>query len=56
MTFHRQKLRVKELAVALNCGIDEIISSCVILEIPASSPISSLTIEDCQKIIKFMNK
>ena len=51
MTFHKTKLRVKELAKLLDLDYPEIISTCVLLEIPASSPISSLSLDQCKRII-----
>ena len=56
MVFHLAKLRVKELAKALNIDCPEIIATCTILEIPASSPLSSLTIDQCTKIIEFLQE
>jgi hypothetical protein len=50
------KLRVKEIAEALNIDSSEIIASCTLLEIPASSPLSSLSIEQCKKIIDHIEK
>ncbi len=53
MTFHTAKLRVKELADALNVDESDIIATCAILKIPASSPLTSLSIEQCKKISDF---
>ena len=50
------KLRVKELAEALNIDSSEIIASCALLEIPASSPISSISISQCKEIIDYIQK
>ncbi len=50
------KLRVKELAEALCIDSSGIIATCVLLEIPASSPLSSLSIEQCKKIIDHVQK
>ena len=56
MNFNMTKLRVKELAEALNVDSPEIIAACVLLEIPASSPLSSLSIEECKQIIEYIQK
>tara|TARA_Y100001968_G_C18871760_1_gene487527 strand:+ start:239 stop:406 length:168 start_codon:yes stop_codon:yes gene_type:complete len=50
------RLRVKELADALNIDSSEIIASCTLLEIPASSPLSSISIEQCKVIIDYIQK
>tara|TARA_B100001250_G_C19795108_1_gene788341 strand:- start:68 stop:238 length:171 start_codon:yes stop_codon:yes gene_type:complete len=54
MTFHKAKLRVKELAEALGVDTPEIIATCALLKIPASSPLSSLSVEECKKIIDYI--
>ena len=54
MTFHKAKLRVRELADALSVDTNEIVSTCTLLKIPASSPLSSLSVEDCKKIIDYL--
>ena len=54
MVFHTAKLRVKELADALSVDNTEIISTCALLKIPASSPLSSLSIEQCKRIIDYL--
>ena len=54
MVFHIAKLRVKELAEALSVDTDEIISACTLLKIPATSPLSSLSVENCKKIIDYL--
>ena len=51
MNFNVAKLRVKELAEALNVDCPEIIATCVLLKIPASSPLASLSIEQSKQII-----
>ena len=51
MSFQITKLRVKELAKALKVDTSEIIATCILLKIPASSPLSSLTLEQCKEII-----
>ena len=56
MNFNVARLRVKELAEALNIESSEIIASCVLLDIPASSPLSSISIEQCKKIIDYIQK
>ena len=54
MEFHLTKLRVKELAQALSVDCPEIISVCILLKIPASSPLSSLSIDQCKDIIEYL--
>ena len=54
MKFNLAKLRVKELAEALDVDSPEIIATCVLLEIPASSPLSSLSIEESKQIIEYI--
>ena len=56
MVFHIAKLRVKELAEALNVDSPKIIATCIILKIPASSPLSILSILQCKEIIDYLNK
>ena len=56
MTFNVARLRVKELAEALGVDPPEIIATCAILQIPASSPLSSLSIEQSKKIIDYIQK
>tara|TARA_B100000579_G_scaffold301147_1_gene251088 strand:- start:150 stop:329 length:180 start_codon:yes stop_codon:yes gene_type:complete len=55
MVFHIAKLRVKELAEALGVDSPEIISICVLLNIPASSPLSILSVDQCKEIIDYLN-
>ena len=55
MVFHKAKLRVKELAEALSVDTPEIIATCSLLKIPASSPISSLSVDQCKEIIDYIN-
>tara|TARA_B100001029_G_C14947557_1_gene386833 strand:- start:203 stop:391 length:189 start_codon:yes stop_codon:yes gene_type:complete len=50
------KLRVKELAEALNLDSPEIIATCSLLKIPASSSLSSLTVEQSKVIIDYIQK
>ena len=47
------KIRVNELAKALNVDTSEIIAICTLLKLPATSKISSLTIEQCKKITDY---
>tara|TARA_B100000214_G_C23558714_1_gene441831 strand:+ start:208 stop:399 length:192 start_codon:yes stop_codon:yes gene_type:complete len=54
MTFNVTRLRVKELAEALSVDSSEIIATCILLKIPASSPLSSLSIEQSKKIIDYI--
>ena len=56
MNFHTTRLRVKELAEALNVDSPEIIAACVLLQIPASTPLSSLSVEQSKKIIDYIQK
>tara|TARA_Y100001968_G_scaffold320348_1_gene353151 strand:- start:1319 stop:1501 length:183 start_codon:yes stop_codon:yes gene_type:complete len=56
MTFNAAKLRVKELAEVLKVDSADIIAVCSILKIPASSPLSSLSIENSKQIIDFIQK
>ena len=56
MTFNVARLRVKELAEALNVDFTEIIATCTLLKIPASSPLSSLTVEQSKEIIDYIQK
>jgi len=56
MNFNMTKLRVKELAEALDVDSPEIIAACVLLKIPASSPLSSLSIEESKQIIEYIEK
>ena len=56
MNFNVAKLRVKELAEALSVESAEIIAISTLLKIPASSPLSSLSLEQCKKIIDYIQK
>ncbi len=56
MTFNVARLRVKELAKALNVDSPEIISICILLKISASSPLSSLSVEQSKEIIDYIQK
>tara|TARA_Y100000589_G_C26944475_1_gene543800 strand:+ start:343 stop:525 length:183 start_codon:yes stop_codon:yes gene_type:complete len=56
MNFNVAKLRVKELAKALNVDTPEIIATCILLKIPASSPLSSLSVEQSKQIIDYIQK
>jgi len=56
MIFNVARLRVKELAQALSVDSHEIISTCMLLKIPASSPLSSLTVEQSKEIVDYIQK
>ena len=56
MIFKVARLRVKELAEALNVDSAEIIAICTLLKIPATSPLSSLSVQQCKKIIDSIQK
>ncbi len=56
MIFNVARLRVKEVAEALKVDSPEIIATCSILKIPASSPLSSLSVEQSKKIIDYIQK
>ena len=47
------KLRVKELAEALEVDSCDILAICAVLNIPASTRISSLTITEAKKVTDF---
>jgi len=56
MIFNVARLRVKELAEVLSVDPPEIIATCILLEIPATSPLSSLSVEQSKKIIDYIQK
>ena len=56
MIFKVARLRVKELADALSIESSEIIATCILLKIPASSPLSSLSVEQSKEIIDYIQK
>ncbi len=56
MVFHIAKLRVKELAKELGTDSDEIIATCILLKIQASSPLSTLSVEQCKEIIDYLDE
>ena len=56
MIFNVARLRVRELAEELNVDSSEIIATCTILKVPASSPLSSLSVEQCKEIIDYIQK
>ena len=56
MVFKAARLRVKELAAELSVDSPEIIATCTLLQIPATSPLSSLSIEQCKQIIDYLNQ
>ena len=56
MVFNVARLRVKELAEALKVDCPEIIATCSLLKIPASSPLSSLSVEQSKEIIDYIQQ
>ncbi len=56
MPFNVARLRVKELAEALSVDSPEIIATCILLKIPASSALSSLSVEQSKQIIDYVQK
>jgi hypothetical protein len=56
MNFKVAKLRVKELAEALSVDSAEVIATCTLLKIPATSPLSSLTVKQSKEIIDCIQK
>ena len=56
MVFNVARLRVKELAEVLEVDSAEIIATCTLLKIPATSPLSSLSIEQSKQIIDSIHK
>jgi len=56
MNFNVARLRVKELAETLRVDSPEIIATCTLLKIPASSPLSSLSVEQCKRIIDYIQQ
>ena len=56
MNFNVARLRVKELAEALSVDSPQIIATCILLKIPASSPLSSLSVTQSKKIIDFIQE
>ena len=56
MIFNVARLRVKELAEALSVDSPEIIATCTLLKIPASSPLSTLSVEQSKVIIDYIQK
>ena len=56
MVFHTAKLRVKELANELKVDYPEIIATCMLLQIPATSPLSTLSVDQCKEIIEYLEK
>ena len=56
MVFHIAKLRVKELANELEVDYPEIIATCTLLQIPATSPLSTLSVDQCKEIIDYLEK
>ena len=56
MIFNVARLRVKELAEALSVDSPEIIATCTLLKIPASTPLSSLSVDQSKEIIEYIHK
>ena len=56
MISNAARLRVKELADALGVGSPEIIAACALLKIPASSPLTSLSVEESKEIIDYIQE
>ena len=56
MIFNVARLRVKELAEVLGVDSPEIIATCILLKIPASSPLSSLSVEQSKEVIDYIQK
>tara|TARA_Y100001968_G_scaffold306109_1_gene322632 strand:- start:493 stop:771 length:279 start_codon:yes stop_codon:yes gene_type:complete len=56
MSFRTAKLRVKELANALELDSPKIIATCTLLKIPASSSLSILSVDQCKEIIEYLKK
>ena len=53
MAFNQVRLRVKELAEALNVESADVISVCTLLDIQATSALTSLGLKECKKITDF---
>ena len=56
MNFKVARLRVKELAEALNVDSSEVIATCILLKIPASTRLSILTVEQSKEIIDYIQE
>tara|TARA_B100000945_G_scaffold190497_1_gene153026 strand:+ start:390 stop:590 length:201 start_codon:yes stop_codon:yes gene_type:complete len=56
MIFNVARLRVKELAEVLSVDSPEIIATCTMLKIPATSALSSLSVEQSKEIIDYIQK
>ncbi len=54
MVFHTAMLRVKELAKALGVEAPEIIAACTLLQIPATSQLSILSVDQCKEVIDYL--
>ena len=54
MIFNVARLRVKELAKALSVDSPEIIATCTLLKIPATSPLSALSVEQSKEVIDYI--
>ena len=56
MRFNTTRLRVKELAEAINVDCADVIATCILLRIPASSPLTSLSLEQCKRVTEFYDE
>ena len=56
MILNMARLRVKELAIALSVDPPEIIATCILLKIPASSALSSLSLQQSKEIIEYIER
>tara|TARA_Y100001968_G_C19180226_1_gene630008 strand:- start:165 stop:341 length:177 start_codon:yes stop_codon:yes gene_type:complete len=56
MNFKTPRLRIKELSEALGMDSSDLIAVCTILKIPASSPLSSIKIEECKRTIDYIER
>ena len=56
MVFNVARLRVKEIAEALSVDSAEVIATCTLLKIPASSPLTSLSVDQSKEIIDYIQK
>tara|TARA_Y100001968_G_scaffold172779_1_gene158152 strand:+ start:6510 stop:6674 length:165 start_codon:yes stop_codon:yes gene_type:complete len=50
------KIRINELSKALNVDTADVIAVCTLLELPANTRISSLSIEDAKKVTDYFKK
>ena len=56
MTFNIARMRIKEIAEALSVDSSEIIATCTLLKIPASSALSSISVEQSKAIIDYIQE